>query len=131
VPDSVESAQRALDTCQQQRDSALEACNQTISQGQALLQELHSVGLHNAVMDSTGSVAAVEAALDRITKQRDEIDDLWANRKLKLDLCLRLRHFERDALEVRLCRFSRQFIFCGSGGDEKGGQLKFLGAGLF
>nr|CAD7400280.1 unnamed protein product [Timema cristinae] len=51
-------------------------------------------------MDATGSVAAVESALDRLNKQRGELEELWAARKLKLDLCLRLRLFERDALEV-------------------------------
>lgn len=52
-------------------------------------------------MDPTGSVAAVDAALERLNKQRLELEQLWATRKLKLDLCLRLRIFERDALEVR------------------------------
>lgn len=51
-------------------------------------------------MDSTGSVAAVESALDRLRQRRAELDELWAARKLRLDLCLRLRIFERDALEV-------------------------------
>ncbi|KAK6627027.1 hypothetical protein RUM44_009504 [Polyplax serrata] len=51
-------------------------------------------------MDTTGSVTAVESALDRINKQREDLEELWATRKLKLDLCLRLRLFERDALEV-------------------------------
>lgn len=51
-------------------------------------------------MDSTGSVSAVEAALDRLAKQRSDLEELWAARKLRLDLCLRLRIFERDALEV-------------------------------
>lgn len=53
-------------------------------------------------MDSTGSVSAVESALDRLAKQRSDLEELWAARKLRLDLCLRLRLFERDALEVRL-----------------------------
>lgn len=53
-------------------------------------------------MDPTGSVAAVDAALERLNKQRLELEQLWATRKLKLDLCLRLRIFERDALEVRI-----------------------------
>lgn len=51
-------------------------------------------------MDSTGSVSAVEAAIDRLSKQRSDLEELWAARKLRLDLCLRLRLFERDALEV-------------------------------
>lgn len=52
-------------------------------------------------MDSTGSVSAVEAAIDRLSKQRSDLEELWAARKLRLDLSLRLRLFERDALEVR------------------------------
>lgn len=31
---------------------------------------------------------------------RQELEDLWATRKLRLELCLRLRVFERDALEA-------------------------------
>ena len=31
---------------------------------------------------------------------RQELEDLWATRKLRFDLCLRLRVFERDALET-------------------------------
>lgn len=52
-------------------------------------------------MDTTGSVSAVEAALDRLSKQQSDLEELWAARKLRLDLCLRLRLFERDALEVK------------------------------
>lgn len=60
-----------------------------------------------AEMDPTGSVAAVDAALERLNKQRLELEQLWATRKLKLDLCLRLRIFERDALEVRKIMLKR------------------------
>lgn len=59
-------------------------------------------GSVTAEMDPTGSVAAVDAALERLNKQRLELEQLWATRKLKLDLCLRLRIFERDALEVKI-----------------------------
>lgn len=60
--------------------------------------------IHRAIgdMDSTGSISAVEAALDRLAKQRSDLEELWAARKLRLDLSLRLRIFERDALEVVL-----------------------------
>lgn len=62
-------------------------------------------------MDPTGSVAAVDAALERLNKQRLELEQLWATRKLKLDLCLRLRIFERDALEVRIIQCNIFLIF--------------------
>lgn len=61
-------------------------------------------------MDSTGSVAAVESALDRLNKQREELEELWNTRKLRLDLCLRLRLFERDALEVIYFHFVFKFV---------------------
>ncbi|CAB0008922.1 unnamed protein product, partial [Nesidiocoris tenuis] len=99
APDSIESAERQLDTFKQQRLSSLDACLDTIAQGEALLQELRSVGL-NADTDTTGSVTAVESALDRLRKQRDELEELWTAKKLRSDLCLRLRLFERDALQL-------------------------------
>ncbi|XP_050432765.1 triple functional domain protein isoform X1 [Adelges cooleyi] len=97
--DTLEGTERALEQVSHQRDSCLDACHSTITEGEALLQELRSGGL-TAEMDPTGSVAAVDAALERLNKQRLELEQLWATRKLKLDLCLRLRIFERDALEV-------------------------------
>lgn len=45
-------------------------------------------------------ISAVEAALDRLAGLRQELEELWATRKLRLELCLRLRVFERDALEA-------------------------------
>ncbi|XP_060840380.1 triple functional domain protein isoform X2 [Rhopalosiphum padi] len=97
--DTLEGTERALEQVSHQRDSCLDACHSTITEGEALLQELRSGGV-TAEMDPTGSVAAVDAALERLNKQRLELEQLWATRKLKLDLCLRLRIFERDALEV-------------------------------
>jgi hypothetical protein len=52
-------------------------------------------------MDPTGSINATQTTLDRLTNQRDELGDLWTTRKSRLDLCLQLRIFERDALEVK------------------------------
>ncbi|XP_018907690.2 triple functional domain protein isoform X1 [Bemisia tabaci] len=97
--ETLDAAEVALEQCSTQKDSCLDACVNTISQGETLLQELRAVGLTRE-MDSTGSVAAVESALDRLGKTREELEELWASRKLRLDLCLRLRLFERDALEL-------------------------------
>jgi hypothetical protein len=51
--------------------------------------------------DNSGSFEALEAAMRTLEKQRLELEEIWETRKLKLDLCLQLRLFERDALEVR------------------------------
>lgn len=50
--------------------------------------------------DSSGSLTAVQNALERIQKNRLELENLWQARKMKFDMYLRLRIFERDALEV-------------------------------
>uniref|UniRef100_A0A6P7GNL4 Kalirin-like n=1 Tax=Diabrotica virgifera virgifera TaxID=50390 RepID=A0A6P7GNL4_DIAVI len=96
VAESLEATERLLEQTAQHREQSLDACASTIAQGEALLQELRSI----TEMDTTGSVAAIESALDRLAKQRNDLEELWAARKLRLDLCLRLRLFERDALEV-------------------------------
>ncbi len=38
--------------------------------------------------------------LHQLNESRSQLEELWAARKMKLDLCLQLRIFERDALEV-------------------------------
>jgi hypothetical protein len=38
--------------------------------------------------------------LGKLTSEREDLGELWTTRKLRLDLCLQLRLFERDALEL-------------------------------
>ncbi|XP_050446122.1 kalirin isoform X3 [Cataglyphis hispanica] len=97
VAENLETAERLLEQCAQHRSSCLEACASTIAQGEALLQELREA---TDAPDTTGSISAVESALDRLASLRQELEDLWATKKLRLELCLRLRVFERDALEA-------------------------------
>ncbi|XP_011640411.1 kalirin isoform X1 [Pogonomyrmex barbatus] len=97
VAENLETAERLLEQCAQHRSSCLEACASTIAQGEALLQELREA---TDAPDTTGSISAVESALDRLATLRQELEDLWATKKLRLELCLRLRVFERDALEA-------------------------------
>ena len=59
-----------------------------------------STNVPNNDNDSSGSITSIQTALDKLGTQRDELGELWATRKLRLDLCLQLRIFERDALEV-------------------------------
>ena len=42
----------------------------------------------------------MQTTLSKLGVEREELGELWTTRKLRLDLCLQLRLFERDALEL-------------------------------
>ncbi|XP_055949371.1 triple functional domain protein-like isoform X1 [Argiope bruennichi] len=99
VAENVEGAEQLLEQFNQQRDSTIDAAMNTVSEGEALLEELQNSGLEPD-SDSSTSYAAIEGLLESLSRSREDLEELWANRKLKLDLCLQLRLFERDALEI-------------------------------
>ena len=47
-----------------------------------------------------GSIEGIEEALDRLSKQQTAIQTVWTARRIKLDLLLQLRFFQRDAVQV-------------------------------
>ena len=47
-----------------------------------------------------GACSHIEGLLNNLEDGRSKLDNLWAGRRMKLELCLQLRQFERDALEV-------------------------------
>ena len=99
VSETYEGAERLLEQFSTQRDSTLDACASTISEGQSLVEELNNGGV-TAEMDSSGSLASVQSTLEKLSSDREELGELWSTRKMRLDLCLQLRLFERDALEL-------------------------------
>ncbi|CAL8069824.1 unnamed protein product [Orchesella dallaii] len=99
APESVEATQRNIEQLEQHRETVLQLLIGTVTEGRRLLEELSSSGL-TMETDNTGSFEALEAALRTLERQRNELEELWESRKLKLDLCLQLRLFERDALEI-------------------------------
>ncbi|GAB6019934.1 hypothetical protein CHUAL_001465 [Chamberlinius hualienensis] len=96
VADTVKGAETLLEQFAQQRGSTIDAAVSTITEGETLLEELRNSGED----DVSSSMQSVEGALERLNKMRDELEELWANRKLKLELCHELRIFERDAVEI-------------------------------
>lgn len=93
--EALEGTERLFAQLQDQQDSSLNDCVQAIKQGETLLNEIKKM----EDTDSTGSIAALEASLTNLQKQKIELEDLWGDRKFRFDLYLRLRYFERDALE--------------------------------
>lgn len=90
--------ERMLEQCKEQEDATIQTCIQTQAQGEALVHELRA--MKEPEDDSTGSLQAVQNALERILKNKEEFEALWRRRKLRIDLYLRLRIFERDVMEV-------------------------------
>ncbi|XP_022243783.1 triple functional domain protein-like [Limulus polyphemus] len=99
VSETVEGAEELLQKFVQQRASTEEATVRTISEGEALLKELRNIGM-TAETDTSGSFTAIGNTLETLNRNREELEELWSSRKLRLELCLQLRLFERDALEV-------------------------------
>ncbi|KAM7356678.1 trio Rho guanine nucleotide exchange factor [Cochliomyia hominivorax] len=94
--ENLEGIERLLQQYREQQDNTVKGCMQTIAQGEALLQEMRSL----EYSDNTGSLSALEAALEKLSKQKIELEELWSARKFRADLILRLRYFERDAMEL-------------------------------
>jgi len=105
--ENLEGIERILQQYQRdQQESSVNVCLTTISQGEALLQEMRSL----EYADNTGSIAALEATLEKLNKQKVELEELWSARKFRADLILRLRYFERDArlLSVQMEMWSEE-----------------------
>ena len=51
-----------------------------------------------------GSLEGGEEALARLAKEQTSIQTVWTARRIKLDLLLQLRLFQRDAMQVKLGR---------------------------
>uniref|UniRef100_A0A1B0B9B4 Uncharacterized protein n=1 Tax=Glossina palpalis gambiensis TaxID=67801 RepID=A0A1B0B9B4_9MUSC len=94
--ENLEGIERLLQQYREQQDSTIKGCMQTIAQGEALLQEMRAL----EYSDNTGSISALETTLEKLSKQKVELEELWTARKFRAELILRLRYFERDAMEL-------------------------------
>ncbi|KAF2359799.1 Dbl (DH) domain [Trinorchestia longiramus] len=129
---TIEAAEEALSALQQQQDATEDACANTALEGQSLLQQLGSMGV--TAESGCGSVAGVEEALDRLAKEQAAIQNVWTARRIKLDLLLQLRLFQRDAVQVleSVEEWAREAA-AGSGSSSSGGSgtaVSVSGAGV-
>ncbi|KAF0297164.1 Kalirin [Amphibalanus amphitrite] len=99
VGESVQGCQHLLEELAQRREAFIEATNSTIAEGEALISDLKLQGI-TSESDPTGSYAGIESGLSELTQRRDGMAELWGTRKLRLDLSMRLRMFERNVMEV-------------------------------
>ncbi|KAL3855027.1 hypothetical protein ACJMK2_014257 [Sinanodonta woodiana] len=100
IADSVEGAQQLLEQFNQQRETTIEAAMNTVQEGENLLEQLRLFNLDPDKVNQNNDYTHIEGVLNQLNESRSQLEELWAARKMKLDLCLQLRLFERDAMEV-------------------------------
>ncbi|KAK3082880.1 hypothetical protein FSP39_007833 [Pinctada imbricata] len=100
IADTVEGAEQLLEQFNQQRQATNEACINTVSEGENILEELRVFSAEPDKINQNADYTHIEGVLRQLNDSRSQLEELWGARKIKLDLCLQLRLFERDALEV-------------------------------
>ncbi|XP_052080801.1 triple functional domain protein-like isoform X2 [Mytilus californianus] len=100
IADTVEGAEQLLGQFNQQRETTIEAAINTVSEGENLLEQLRVFSTEPDRINQNPDYTHIEGVLHQLNESRSQLEELWAARKMKLDLCLQLRLFERDSLEV-------------------------------
>ena len=86
---------------------------QTLQEGQSLLDRIREMGMHSDIQNRHATTAAcygIEHLLELLHDRRRKLEDLWMQRKVRLEQCLQLLLLDAEVKKVNATHNSFKLV---------------------